>query len=331
MTTITDVAKRAGVSTATVSHVLTGKRTINDEIKQNVLKACRELDYTPNFCASRLSGKKSNIIALLLKEDSLDFEYNQICKELISACVTEAASQGYLILICYEKDKNKLINTVIPGIAPIDGAIILAPCVDDQRFEQIGSKRISCALIGRPNTFKNDLVYVDIDNVGLVKNVTSSLFNAYSSDIYLINSPQEMTISQDRQIGFNEICHTYGIDGYAHTFHAKYCSEAEGYEIAKKIVHKDVAIITANMLLAAGVYQAAKEKQFAIGSEVGVFALGGTSDTNDFCPKLSYAKQDYALLGKNAVDLLIAEIEKKESGKSVLIESQIFYSDSTKK
>ena len=55
MISINDVARKVGVAKSTVSNALTGKKYVSPELKEKVLKACKELDYTPNFYASSLS------------------------------------------------------------------------------------------------------------------------------------------------------------------------------------------------------------------------------------------------------------------------------------
>ncbi len=102
---IIDVAKKAGVVKSTVSNVLTGKKYVSPELQKKVLDACEELDYHPNFYASALSGKKSNIIALLL-ENSDDIE-QKMYKNLIVACIKEASLHGYSLLVYYNSDKER--------------------------------------------------------------------------------------------------------------------------------------------------------------------------------------------------------------------------------
>ena len=79
MTNIIDVAKRAGISTATISHVLNKTRFVNKDIKKKVLKAIDELNYYPNFAARSLRSRRSNIIGLLLPDISNSF-YTTVTK-----------------------------------------------------------------------------------------------------------------------------------------------------------------------------------------------------------------------------------------------------------
>ena len=102
---IIDVAKHAGVAKSTVSNVLSGKKFVSEKLKQRVLQACEELDYHPNFYASALSSKKTNIIALLL-ESSENIE-QKMYKNLVTACIKEASIYNYALLVYYNSKNEK--------------------------------------------------------------------------------------------------------------------------------------------------------------------------------------------------------------------------------
>lgn len=333
---ITDVAKRAGVVKSTVSNVLSGKKFVSEELRKKVLDACEELDFHPNFYASALSSHKSNIIALLLEcSEEIDRKFYQ---KLIVSCLKQASKSDYSLLIYYNSDKDKLLNTLRQGMAPIDGAILMSPFVDDERLNQMEAGRISCVVIGRPEKSTPagsengvELNYVDIDNKKLVKDVCEKLIADYGKDVYLLNSDRRLTISKDREKSFKDVCNIYGIDYNSHLFESVHSSAEEGYALSKPVMKKNGVYITANGLLASGVYRAAKECGLNVGKDIAVFALGRSLEHGTFEPKLSYADQDYELLGKTAVDMLLDEIENGFHKNSTFVESKIIYTQSVEK
>lgn len=323
MIKITDVASRAGVAKSTVSNVLTGRKYVSDELKERVLAACREMDFQPNFYASRLSKHSTNIIALLLESTT---ELSVHHKDVISSCVVEASKRGYSLLIYYESDKDKLLMKLRHGIAPIDGAIIMAPCVNDERLLSLENNRTNCTVIGRPST--SGIGYVDVDNRLLVHKVAEKLVELYGGDIYLINSAAGMTISQDRRNGFIELCKKFGID---HADRIKECelrSSSSGHDFARAHLKKGAAFITADEIIAQGVYKAVEDAGLSVGRDIGVFSLGRGLEHGSFSPKLSYASQNYEQLGRLAVDMLIDEIDGKKRS-NILIDSDLHFSEST--
>lgn len=325
--TIKDVAQKAGVVKSTVSNVLTGRKFVSEALKKKVLDACRELNFHPNFYAAGLSGGKSNIIALVL--ESNDDVEKTFYSELVMSCLKQASEKDYSLLIYYSSENDKIINILRQGNAPIDGAVIMSPCVNDERLKQIESDRIPCIVIGRPEN--EYLSYVDIDNVKLVRSVCEALNKNKDREVYLINSHFDLTISQDRQKSFAEYCASCGIDAQSHSFVSRNCDENDGYILSQDILKKSAVIITANASLASGVYRAAAEKGLTVGEDVAVFALGRHQEHGTFAPKLSYAYQDYSVLGKKAIELLISEIENGHSDQNVLVESTPTFTQSVQK
>lgn len=327
MVKITDVAAKAGVAKSTVSNVLTGRKFVSEELKQKVLDACKELDFQPNFCASGLSSRRTNIIALLL-ENTTDIATYPFYKDLMMSCLQEASSQGYSLLIYYDSDKDKLLQTLRQGRAPIDGAILLAPGVDDERLVEMESNRTICVVIGRPT--EEGISYVDVDNKVLVVSAAQKLIADYGKDVYLLNSCQNLTISQDREQGFQEVCAEHAISPKGRLFFSENSTEEDGYAIAKDLVCPNAVFITANEGLAKGVYRAVEEKGLRVGADVGVFALGRSVEHGRFYPKLSYGKQSYEQLGKIAVETLIREIRTGEKS-TQLVQSEVVFRDSTER
>ena len=326
-TKITDVARRAGVAKSTVSNVLTGKKYVSDELKEKVMSACKELDFQPNFYASALSGHTSHIIALLLESsDNVDRSFY---KDLIVACLKKAEEHGYALLLYYNSDSEKLFSTLRQGNAPIDGAVLMTPCINDMRIRQISSGRTDCVVIGRPNS-ELRLSYVDIDNKKLVREVTERIIDSYGRDVYLINSDASLTISQDRAESFTEVCAAHGIDAAERMYESKHSSADDGYEYAARVLRKGVSFITANAVIAFGVYRAAAEAGLEIGKDAAVFALGRSIEHGTFFPPLSHAEQDYAVLGAKAVEMLIADIEGSREERHELIESTVVIKDSAR-
>lgn len=325
MVKITDVAAKAGVAKSTVSNVLTGNKFVSEELRHKVLAACKELDFQPNFYASGLSRRKTNIIALLL-EATTEIASYPFYKDLIVSCLQESSKKGYSLLVYYDSDQSKLLQTLRQGRAPIDGAILLAPSVNDERLVEMESNRTICVVIGSPS--HDQLSYVDIDNRKLVKTVAEQLISQYGADVYLINSREDMTISRDRRAAFCEVCLQHGVDVDSHLYVCSADDAEESYNFAKANVKPNSVFITANETRAKGVYRAVEEAGLKVGQDVAVFSLGRSVEHGIFTPKLSYAHQNYENLGKIAVQTLIEEIETGKQN-TVLIDSEIRYRDST--
>ncbi len=325
---ITDIAKKAGVASSTVSNALTGKKYVSPELKEKILKICEELDYHPNFYASSLQSAKTNIIGLFLEQHE-NQELNNFYSELIMSCMYQASKEGYSLLIFYEADETKILSALSYGRAPIDGAIILSPTLKDERIVNLESNRIPCVVIGHPDRNLN-LSFVDVDNHKLTYEITDILLKQYRK-VYMINSRGNLTISHDRLKGFidalatNDMTYTDDL-----VVHSRILDENEGFEFAIDKIESDVAFVTANELTAKGVCEAILHKGLNLGSDVGVFALG-YSESENYMPKLSHAKQDYREIGSIAIQTLVKHIAEPEDIHNVYVSSKIVHKESSSK
>lgn len=123
-TTIKDIARRAGVSAATVSKVLTHKdRSISDQTRRKILSLVRELNYTPNSLARSLISGSSRVIGIIVPDI-----LNAYFTELVRACDEAARERGYSTILCNsdsdpEKEAGHLTFLASHGV---DGIVLAA-------------------------------------------------------------------------------------------------------------------------------------------------------------------------------------------------------------
>ena len=334
MVTITEIAERAGVAKSTVSNALTGKKFVSEELKKKILDICDELHYYPNFYASKLSGNKTNIIALFL-EESENGVYHSYYNELIESCLKYLSRHGYNLLISYNSNSRMKSGFLQKGKAPVDGAIIMAPVVKDERILQFESDLIPCISIGKPLE-ENSISYVDIDNSKLVQDAVNMFAVSVYKSIYLLNSNENLSISRERATAFINSTDLNDVSGGANNvYYTAETSYEEGKKIALKLVKENTAFITANVRLAEGVYAAAEQVGLKVGKNVGVFALGGKRN-DGLTPNLTYATQDYSRLAKMAAKSLLRQLRHSADGEEVtkeisLIASKICFDTSINK
>ena len=334
MVTITDIAERAGVAKSTVSNALTGKKYVSEELKRKILTICEEMNYSPNFYASRLSGNRTNIISLFLEESETGV-YHSFYTELIESCLKYLSKHGYHLLISYNSDNRTRNSLLQKGKAPVDGAIIMAPMAKDQRILQFESDLVPCVSIGKPDESSN-ISYVDVDNSKLVQDATGLLAANGYKKIYLLNANESLNISRERAEAFLVALKENGLEGSAENIY--YSSEStfeEGESFALKHLEKGTAFITANVRLAEGVYAVANKCDLIIGEDIGVFALGGKKN-DKLTPNLTYATQDYAKLAKMASKNLLRQLKALQDGEEnpkeiALIASRICFDTSINK
>ena len=303
MVTINDVAKRCGVVKSTVSNALTGKKYVSPELKQKILDACKELDFQPNFYASTLARGNTNIIALVLEEDS-NVKFRGFYSDLIVACLRTAARYGRHLLVYSGIDKDSVITMLKRDKAPIDGAIVMTPLTEDARISQLEQQRIPCVIIGRPADGVN-ISYVDVNNVQLVKEAARRLYLQGVRKFCLVNSEENKTISADRAEGFREAFED--LSGVrAEVVYTADSTEEDGRRAAAAFLEVGMAFIASDGTVARGIYKAAEAAGLDPLRDIIIYSLG--EDNAGIGIPWKFARQDYRKLGEIATEILIGEI-----------------------
>jgi DNA-binding LacI/PurR family transcriptional regulator len=147
MVTIADVARHAGVSSSTVSYVLSGKRAISEQTRLRVRSAVQELGYHPHAGARALAARRSHIVALMvpLRSDV----YVPVMMEIAIAVTMAARQHGYdVLLITNDEGPGGVERIAASGLA--DGVILMDVELDDERIPVLQAQGTQAALIGLP-------------------------------------------------------------------------------------------------------------------------------------------------------------------------------------
>ncbi|MDY2768452.1 LacI family DNA-binding transcriptional regulator [Dysosmobacter sp.] len=144
--TISDVAKLAGVSTATVSHTINNTRYVSGETKEKVYQAIAELGYTPDASARSFRTGKKKTIGFIVPDISNKFFATMI--ESVENCLS---AHGYHLIIANTKEdmdrEETNIRLLTAGL--VDGLLIASTMDDFQRFDQLIPAGFPVVLVDR--------------------------------------------------------------------------------------------------------------------------------------------------------------------------------------
>lgn len=159
MATIAEVARHAGVSSSTVSYVLSGKRSISEKTRNRVERSIRELGYHPNAGARALASNRSRIIALMvpLRTDM----YLPVMMEIAIAVATTARQHGQDVLLLTGEEGPTAVRRVV-GSGLADAMIVMDVELDDERVPLLRTAERPSVLIGQPAD-PAGLTCVDLD------------------------------------------------------------------------------------------------------------------------------------------------------------------------
>ena len=255
--TIKDVAKAAGVSPSTVTRVIQNKSTISDETKKRVRKTMKELNYHPNLNARSLVSSYTQVIGLVLPDDSDAFYQNPFFPSVLRGIAQVASENHYAIQIATGKDEKERLNAVSQMVygKRVDGLIFLYAQENDPLVKLVSEEQFPFLILGK--SLSPFIPLVDNDNIQAGFDATEYFIKKGCNRIAFIGGAKKLYVTQDRLTGYEQALqeHKLPLDSQR-TFFADEFLEEKGYKFSKRLFKHDPqtdAIITTDSLLAEGV------------------------------------------------------------------------------
>ena len=144
--TISDVARLAGVSTATVSHTINNTRYVSEETKEKVYKAIAELGYTPDASARSFRTGKKGTVGFIVPDIS-----NKFFGTIIESVENYLSAHGYHLIIANTKEDADREETNIRLLAAglVDGLLVASTMEDFERFNHLIPAGFPVVLVDR--------------------------------------------------------------------------------------------------------------------------------------------------------------------------------------
>lgn len=169
---LADVAERAGVSTATVSHALSGKGRIPEATRARIREVAAEMGYRPNPAAQRLAGGRTHLIAVAfslpeaLPVSLTDVDY---FSQAVRSATERALEHDYALVVAPPTPQTKVWHRL-----PLDGVVVFDPVAGDPALPEFRARGIPLVLSGRDPSGGDDYC-VDNDHVAGTRAVLDHL------------------------------------------------------------------------------------------------------------------------------------------------------------
>lgn len=304
---IRDVAKLAGVSTATVSRVINGSDGVTGAAREAVLRAARELKYVPHAAARALSTGRTRTIAVLLPDMHGAF-FSELIREL-DQCA-HAHGQSLLVASLHGRlTEAPKVFALIHG--QVDGVILMAPFVDaDRRLAQLPFT-VPTVLLNAPDSV-GDAPAITIDNAGGAAQVAQHFAQLGYKEVVHIAGPADNFDAAERARGFHAAARRLGMT-VQRDIKGNYSEEA-GREAGTYLAgrgRRPRAVFAANDNMAVGCLEALAAAGVAVPDEVAVAGFDDIPIARFTTPPLTTVRPPVAQQGLEAFEWLVAAINRK--------------------
>lgn len=306
LSTITDVAREAGVSVATVSRVINGSGFVAPETKQRVQEAIERLAYAPNVYSRNLRRQESRMILVLLP----DFD-NPFYGRILNGMEKRAREDGYGLLIgSTNKDPvREIAQLKMLDQKQADGVILLSPCLSADALEQLNERFPvvqCCEYLEEAN-----VSYVTIDNYTAYYQLTRHLIQLGHKNIHMLSTINEFSSTRCRERAFRAALQESGLPFSDAMIRRGNYSFETGYAGAQALLRqadRPTAIMSVSDTVAAGCLSAVYDAGLRIPSDIAVTGFDDIDVARMLHPALTTVHQPHTQLGFTAIDLLLQRI-----------------------
>ncbi|MBT1193340.1 LacI family DNA-binding transcriptional regulator [Rhodococcoides kroppenstedtii] len=308
MATMGDVARLAGVSVSTVSHVLNETRKVNATTRERVESAIAETGYRRNVVARSLAAGRTHTIGL-----SISALTNPYFGSLVHAIEERLSAAGLVMFLGDSHDDPAAERRVVDSLLDrqVDG-IIVAPSADAERktIPTIQANGTPFVLIDRGVEIPCDQVAPE--NVESAARLTEHLLDLGHRRIAVVRGLAGITSSTERVDGFFRAMADRGVaidprhvlDGHSRVDDAEHAVRE-----VLSAPDRPTAIVSLNNSMTIGTVKAARALGLDIPSDVALVSYDDFEWSDLFEPRLTAAGQDVGTMGRAAVDMLLERID----------------------
>jgi len=323
MATIKDVAKRANVSTATVSHVINQTRFVADETKNSVFKAMEELGYVPNAIARGLRTRATRNIGLLVPDIS-----NPFFSEL-AECIEAILEKKGFNLVLGNTHENPAIEErqIISMQSNQVQGIIMAPADRNRDYSNlIDSDRVSVVFVDRKTEMGNyDAVLTEHRRAAY--DATMALLKQGHQKIGFLGSTTKIYSNDERIEGYKKALQEANLevqDSLIKKGHGSNDGQRMMSELIKE--NRPTAVFVANSSLVIGVYHALRKIDIETTGQLQIISFDDNPWAEVMSPPLTTIRQPIEEISRIAVETLERRMEHKEDPMRVIhLPARIIY------
>ncbi|MBH0168335.1 LacI family DNA-binding transcriptional regulator [Fictibacillus sp. 18YEL24] len=311
-----EVALKANVSTATVSHVINETRYVAEETKQKVFQAMKELNYRPNPVARNLRSRKSNIIGLIIpvqSDDTSNFFFMSIAHGIGSILKVH----GYQLIVSNTNEELEMEREQIIMFNDqfIDG-LIMAPTSQSHEFlHQELKGDYPVVFIDRKPEGYNRGDFILSDGKKGTYDAIKLLLSKGHKRIGFVTGPLGISTSDERLEGYKLALLEHGIPLDNSLIKEAVPTLENGYNLTKELLSSsDVsAVLAANNVMTMGVVKCLQDHKKVIPNDVAVIGFDDYEWAKITTPSLTMIKQPSFELGVKAAEAILRRIEEPDA------------------
>ena len=321
--TIHEVAERAGVSPMTVSRVVNNNSNVREATRELVLRAVRELNYTPNVAARSLAAAQGTRIALIYTNPSSAY----LSELLVGALAGSSRTAAQLVLDTWDHMTPAAERAAARKIAQQVAGVILPPplCESKAVTSELVAAEIPVVAIAS-GRFQPDISSVRIDDFRAAQEMTEHLLSFGHTRIAFIKGHPNQTASALRYEGFHAAMAAAGVAVDSGLVVQGYFTYRSGLEATEKLLDRKrppTAIFASNDDMAAAAVSVAHRRGLDVPRDISVVGYDDTPTATTVWPELTTVRQPISAMAETALELLLRSVRRRKDGEARVVVDHI--------
>jgi len=310
MATIKQVAAQAGVSSATVSHVINGTRYVSDAVKEQVQRAMQELGYRPNALAQSLRSGQTHTLGMILPDSA-----NPFFAEIGHSIEMAAFEAGYSVILCNTEndfEKESLYMDVLTD-KQVDGVIFVSTGERGDSLKHLLELKVPTVVMDRDFPgLELDVVLAYSLQGGVL--ATQHLISLGHKRIGCLAGPSSINPSSQRLAGYKQALQAADLLIEPELIMNGDFHPESGWELGRALLSQPnppTAIFACNDLMAIGVLRAATELGLRVPDDLALVGYDDIELASYTNPPLTTIKQPKVEMGSVTLSFLLGRIADK--------------------
>lgn len=324
--TIADVAKRSGVSIATVSRVLNGTVPVQIDKAERVRLAMEELQFVPRTAARTLASRKTNTIGLVFTEISGAF-----FPHLLKGIEAQLRLAGYELLI-YSTHSDHPIKRKPLGEHNTDGLLVFTASLEPAELNRLYSINFPLVLMHETPPQGMNIPVITIENKDGAAMLVSHLIEKHNRRrIIFLRGPEGHEDSQWRERGYREALETHGIPIDESLIGRGEFEEDPAFQSMQKFIADGIqfdAVFAGDDDAAIGVYRALKMANRLIPTDVAVVGFDDVQFSRYISPPLTTIRAPIEEVGRESVRQLMRLLNSEQAQALTLMRTELVIRES---
>jgi LacI family transcriptional regulator len=331
LTTIKEIAKRAGVSYSTVSRALNNKKGVRPDLRGLISKIADDTGYFPDSTAKALVKKRLGVLGIIITRTG-EFAFQNPYYSQILMGISEVATRCEYNLMLSINEKKSYISLYFRRM--VDGLLVIGNRLDDELLVEVEKRKVPAVIVpGFLEDAKIDLPSVNSENIQSVYRTVNYLLDLGHRKIAFILGQMNSKYSVERFRAYQAAFRDRGLAYDPRYIVESDFSKTDGFRAMGQLLDltdRPSCVLCINDSVTPGALKQISTRGLRIPKDISVVAIGSSETLDLYQPALTTIKIPVTQIGQAAAQMLIRLMEGETiPERHIVIPSELVIRDST--